>query len=116
MAIKQGAVDFLTKPVDDEKLLFTIKQALATHYLRIAQQDTLKTIRQCEASLTKREREVMQYVIAGALNKQIAFELGIVEKTVKVHRGHVMEKMQVSSVAELVRACALLGIEPRNLF
>ena len=111
-AMKAGAVDFLTKPVDDEKLLSAVSRALASsvELRRAAAERALARTRL--NLLTPREFEVMQRVIAGALNKQIADSLGTAEKTVKIHRGRVMEKMSVSSVAELVRIAQAAGVAP----
>jgi len=108
-AMKQGAVTFLSKPFDGEELLQAIAEALAKHRLLLDANAQLAVIRRRIASLTDREREVMAWVITGALNKQIAGQLDIVEKTVKVHRARVLEKMGVTSVAELVRRCAAVG-------
>ena len=108
-AMKQGAVTFLSKPFDQDDLLQAVREALDQHRLSLSANARLALIRQGIASLTDREREVMQWVITGALNKQIAGQLGIVEKTVKVHRARVLEKMGVTSVAELVRRCAAVG-------
>jgi FixJ family two-component response regulator len=102
-AMKQGASDFLTKPVDDERLLAAIDVALARNRAARAEQLTRGEIAARLASLTPREHEVMELVIEGMLNKQIAAALGTVEKTVKVHRARVMTKMQVRSVSALVR-------------
>ncbi len=102
-AMKLGATDFLTKPVDDERLLAAIELALARNRQAHLRDDACAAIRARMASLTEREREVMDRVIEGALNKQIAVGLGMAEKTVKVHRGRVMAKMQVRSVSALVR-------------
>ncbi len=109
-AMKQGAADFLTKPVDDEVLLQTIHEALARHASVVRERTELETVRERLESLTPRELEVLRCVLTGALNKQIAARLGIAEKTVKVHRGRVMEKLAVTSVAELVRVCAAAGV------
>jgi FixJ family two-component response regulator len=111
-AVKRGAVNFLTKPVDDEVLLVSIEEALTRCRQAQAAAKEKASILQRTETLTAREFEVMQGVIAGALNKQIATRLGIGEKTVKVHRGQVMQKMGVASVAELVRLCETAGIPP----
>jgi FixJ family two-component response regulator len=102
-AMKDGAVDFLPKPVTDNDLLRAIEQALARARREGAERKELADIQSRIDTLTAREREVMSLVVQGWLNKQIASELGTVEKTVKVHRARVMDKMQVDSVAELVR-------------
>jgi len=102
-AMKAGAADFLPKPVNDERLLSTVRRALALHAQTRHQLAEVADFRSCRDSLTKREREVMELVVTGMLNKQIAGKLGITEATVKVHRGRVMEKIGVVSVAELVR-------------
>jgi len=111
-AMKNGAVDFLEKPVKDTLLLATIARAIekdvagrVVHARRTQTRDRI-------ARLTSREREVLTHVIAGRLNKQIACDLGISEKTVKVHRGRVMEKVCVRSVAELTRLCEEIGLAP----
>ncbi|MBC8039319.1 MAG: response regulator transcription factor [Opitutaceae bacterium] len=108
-AMKQGAVTFLTKPFDHEDLMGAISEALAKHRARLDSEAQVNAVRERMNTLTEREREVMGWVITGALNKQIAAEMGIVENTVKVHRARVMEKMGVGSVADLVRLCALAG-------
>jgi FixJ family two-component response regulator len=109
-AMKQGAVDFLPKPVKDKLLLTAIEQALERGARERAVQDEIDDIRRRLDSLTPRELEVMRLVITGMLNKQIAYQLGTVEKTVKVHRARVMEKMEVQSLAELVRLAEHAGI------
>ena len=109
-AMKHGAVDFLPKPVKDKELLNAIEQALARAKHDHAERRELEDIERRLKSLTPREREVMTLVVTGLLNKQIAFELGTVEKTVKVHRARVMEKMEANSVAELVRVAARVGV------
>jgi FixJ family two-component response regulator len=109
-AMKAGAVDFLTKPVNDEALLAAIARAAAAEARGRAFRDELTVIKARVAKLTPREREVLTHVIAGRLNKQIAGELGTVEKTIKVHRGRMMEKMGVRSVADLVRLAERAGI------
>lgn len=113
-AIKQGAADFLTKPVDDEVLLHAVRQALARHAAVVRQRTEVGAVRERLETLTPREVDVLRCVLTGALNKQIAARLGIAEKTVKVHRGRVMEKLAVRSVAELVRVCAAAGVSPRD--
>jgi FixJ family two-component response regulator len=102
-AMKRGAVDFLTKPVDDEVLLKAVRDALRADRDRRAGREDRESVRERLATLTERERQVLDGVVSGRLNKQIAGALGIAEKTVKIHRGRVMEKMKASSVAELVR-------------
>lgn len=108
-AMRQGAVTFLTKPFEEEDLLGAIAEGLATHRDVLAGTARTEELRSRIATLSPREQEVMARVITGALNKQIAAELGIVEQTVKVHRARVMEKMGVVSVAELVRSCDAAG-------
>jgi FixJ family two-component response regulator len=109
-AMKEGAVDFLPKPVKDQELLNAIERALARADHDHAERLEIEDIQRRLESLTPREREVMALVVRGLLNKQIAFELGTVEKTVKVHRARVMEKMEVQSLAELVRLAERVGI------
>ncbi len=113
-AMKQGAVDFLTKPVDEQALLDAVALATAHHaQMLTAEQEKIRMQRKL-ASLSPREYEIMEYVIGGCLNKQIAALLGISEKTVKVHRGRVMEKLAVRSLAELVRLCGAAGVERKT--
>jgi FixJ family two-component response regulator len=111
-AMKNGAVDFLQKPLDDERLLQAVREALERNAAEKALYEERETIRSRLLKLSVREREVMEHVIRGSLNKQIAAELGVAEKTVKVHRGRVMEKLKVRSVAELVRLCEFAGLHP----
>ncbi len=102
-AMKAGAVDFLTKPVERATLLAAVANALARDNANHAAHEELLNLQQRYTSLTAREREVLALVVAGRLNKQIALEIGAAERTVKIHRARVMEKMQAGSLAELVR-------------
>ncbi len=111
-AMKRGAIDFLTKPVNDENLLAAARAAIEKDRALRREQTDLSEIRARLATLTPREREVLEHVVTGKLNKQIAGDLGTVEQTVKVHRARVMQKMRVQSVAELVRLTERCGISP----
>jgi FixJ family two-component response regulator len=109
-AMKRGALDFLTKPVNDDDLLKAVQAAIEKDRLARIARAELEDIQARLDSLTPREREVLTHVVSGQLNKQTAADLGTVEKTIKVHRGRVMEKMKVHSVAELVHLAERAGI------
>jgi FixJ family two-component response regulator len=109
-AMKAGAVEFLTKPFGDEVVLHAISQAIERSRGALAHEAEVRFARDCYASLTPRERETMALVVSGLLNKQIAADLGISEITVKAHRGQVMRKMRVRSLADLVRVAAALDV------
>jgi FixJ family two-component response regulator len=111
-AMKSGAQDFLTKPVRDEELIAAIAQVQGREEKERESRQEVEAIQRRLASLTPREREVLTHVIAGRLNKQIAGDLGTVEKTIKVHRGRMMAKMGVRTVAHLVRMAGKVGIQP----
>ncbi len=111
-AMKKGAVDFLTKPFDDKELLHAVREAIEKDRGAKAKRAEVHDVRRRIDRLTPRELEILRYVITGMPNKQIAFELDIAEKTVKVHRGRIMEKLHVDSVAELVRLAEKAGIKP----
>ena len=110
-AMKSGAVEFLTKPFDDQALLEAIYQALDRDRSAREHLHELSALQRRYALLSPREREVMGLVVSGMLNKQIAADLGAAEKTIKIHRGRVMKKMQADSVANLVRMAQRLGLE-----
>jgi FixJ family two-component response regulator len=109
-AMKAGAAEFLTKPFNDDVLLNAIRQAIERSRIESAREAELHAFRNCYASLTPREREIMALVVSGLLNKQIGAELGISEITVKAHRGKVMRKMRVDSLADLVRIAMALDV------
>jgi len=111
-AMKAGAVEFLTKPVDEQDLLRAIQEAIERDRRTRQQHADMRQLRDRYESLTPREQEVMRQVVSGLLNKQIAAELRITEDTVKFHRGHIMRKMRADSLADLVRMAETLGIRP----
>ena len=111
-AMKGGAVEFLTKPIDDDALLSAIRSAIKRSAAALDELAELQELRECYASLTPRERDVMRLVVSGMLNKQIALKLEISEITVKAHRGKVMQKMKADSVADLVKMVVRLGLTP----
>jgi len=111
-AMKGGAVEFLLKPFRDDVLLSAIRQALERSRVALAREAEMQVLRDCYASLTPREREVMTLVVSGLLNKQVGWELGISEITVKAHRGNMMQKMKAESLADLVRMAVRLRLSP----
>jgi FixJ family two-component response regulator len=111
-AMKAGAVEVLTKPFGDDVLLGAIRHALDRSHIALRQEAEIGALRDGYASLSRREREVMAFVVSGLMNKQVARELGISEITVKAHRGKVMRKMKADSLANLVTMAATLGLAP----
>jgi len=114
-AMKMGAIDFLTKPVDVDYLKKAIQLSLEKDAANRIRQAESSTVQEHLAKLTKREMEVMKYLITGILNKQVAAELKISEETVKIHRARVMRKLGIVSIVELVRLCVVAGISPAEL-
>jgi len=111
-AIQRGAVDFLTKPVDGRTLLAAVERALAQDAASRVVRDRQRDLRRRYERLTPRERQVFLHLIAGQLNKQVAADLQITERTIKLHRANILEKLEVSSMAELARLAVDLGIDP----
>jgi FixJ family two-component response regulator len=111
-AMKAGAIEFLTKPVKSNLLVDAIGQAIARSHAELSRNSEMQALRDCYATLTPREVEVMALVVSGFLNKQAGFELGISEATVKAHRGQVMRKMKADSLPDLVTMAARLGLRP----
>jgi FixJ family two-component response regulator len=109
-AMKAGAIEFLTKPLGGDALLSAIRNAIEHSYATLSREGETRALRSCYASLTYRERQVMELVVSGLLNKQIGEELGISEITVKAHRGKVMQKMKADSLAELVKMALRLHL------
>jgi FixJ family two-component response regulator len=113
-AMKAGAMDFFTKPIREQDMLDAVVRALMRDAERLSMDSALTELRQRFETLTPKEYEVLEYVLAGLLNKQIADEMNVSEITVKLHRGQVMRKLGTHSVVDLVRQAQLLGVAPRK--
>jgi len=111
-AMKAGAVEFLTKPIDDDALLSAIRHAIERSSAALDREAEVEELGTCYTSLTPREREVMKLIVTGMLNKQVGLKLGISEITVKAHRGKMMQKMKADSLADLVKIAVRLGLAP----
>ena len=113
-AMKNGAVNFLPKPYDDTQILDAVEEALVINMMVLVEQSELKIIQHKFDLLSNREQEVLKYLLSGMLNKQVGFELGITERTVKAHRKQVMDKMGIKTMAEAARLTEKIGIKPAN--
>jgi FixJ family two-component response regulator len=113
-AMRGGASEFLLKPVEEEQILRAVHTALTQAHERWDDRQLVRKIQKCYETMTRREREVLPYVVRGYLNKQTAYELGTSEITIRIHRGQIMRKMNASSLAELVRIAGRLGIPDRS--
>ncbi|MBP0596117.1 response regulator transcription factor [Paraburkholderia sp. LEh10] len=113
-AMKAGAVDFFSKPFRDQEMLDAVCNALARDGERLATEQSIATLRVAYDSLTPREREVMGFVVAGLMNKQIAFKVNLCEITVKMHRSHLMRKMAARTLADLVKKSVTLGVNAQS--
>src|SRR5260370_9763411 len=114
-AMKAGAVEFLTKPIDDDALLSAIRHAIERSRAALGDEGEMQELRDSYASLTPREQEVMKLIVTGMLNKQVGLKFGISEITVKAHRGKMMQKMKADSFADLVKIAVRLGLAPRGI-
>jgi len=113
-AMKDGALDFFAKPFREQDMLDAVSRALAQDAKRLKEERAMASLRLTFESLSSREKEVLRFVLAGLMSKQIAGEMGLSEITVKVHRGHIMRKMNSRSMPDLVRKAEMLGVKPHN--